>query len=167
MEKYKRVLVGLVLGFIAFSITACSGGGGGDESSNGTDTPTPTPTVSVGGPRTLTLSGELERFTSNADGTRDKYMGYSICSFDGCGTTDANGHFLFNATAPTGAVGINYTVNGPAFSAIVGFPLRSGAREVNAIFLRIDGQNLISIGQVAFDGVVDATISPAGFNDGD
>jgi hypothetical protein len=164
MTLNKKYTSALLVGFIALGIVAC-GGGGGDSDNSGNPAATPTP--GVGGPRTLTLHGEVERLTPNADGSRDRFAGYSICSFDECSTTNAEGEYLFSVTAPEGAVGISYTVSGPEFSAIVGFPLKATAEDVDADFFRVDGQNLLTIGKVAFDGVLDTSISPAGFNDGD
>lgn len=141
------------------SLQACttgSGGGGGSDS--------PPPSTE---PRTITVRGTIERENADSEGRRAPYPGYSVCTFGVCGTTDAKGEFLFPATAPAGAAGIEFSVNGPEFTAIVGFPLKSDADIVDATLLRPDGADLLHLGLVAFDGVVDTSISAAGFNDGD
>ena len=145
-------------------LSACGGGGGSDSS------PTPNPPIpnpGTSGPRNLTLKGNIENETLNSNGTRDPVVGYTVCSFGECSVSDAKGDFLFSTTAPAGADEIEYTVTGGSFLAKIEFPLRPRAEEVQATFLKPEGQNLLEIGVVAFDGVVDETISPAGFNDGD
>lgn len=146
--------------FLLFStallLSSCDIGSGGSSSTTGGN--------SSG---VLQVRGTIEKEQADAAGKREPFPGYAVCAFGTCGTTDAKGEFLFSVVPPQGAAGIEFTVSGPAFSLIIGFPLKQGASVVDATLLKPDDENELEIGLVAFDGVVDSSISPAGFNDGD
>lgn len=142
--------------FVVFLINLLSACG---SSSSGT-----TSTIQA---KSVRIRGELESKEIDAAGRRLRYVGYQVCSFGVCSTTDEAGIFLFSATLPSGAVGIEFSITGPEFNGIVGFPLSTNANEIEAIILRETGTNKLEIGQVLLDGVEDTTVTPGGFNDGD
>lgn len=135
-------------------LSSCGGGNSAPTSSNDTS-------------KTIRVRGELEDRNANADGTRNRYEGYQICAFDGCGVTDSQGEFLFNATLPPQVAGIQFSITGAEFTSISGFLVNGSPNEIEVVFLRVGKTNTIELGQVLFDGVVDQSITPGGFNDGD
>lgn len=147
--KNKLFIIALVL------LTASCGGGGG--SSGGTSNVA----------KTITVRGELEDRNANADGTRDRYEGYQICAFGVCDVTDVKGEFLFTATLPAQASGIEFSITGPEFTSLSGFIINGRPNDIEVVFLRVGQTSTIELGEVLFDGVVDQSITPGGFNDGD
>ena len=146
----KLFLAGCALALFA---SACSSGGGDDDAGSLT--------------RSVELEGQLERETPNADGTRDPIVGYQICSFGVCDTTDAKGKFEFFVAAPSKAQSVDFSVSGTNFATSISVPLRSSTVTLEVTLLKEEDKVGVELAEVEYNGVVDTEISNPGFNDGD
>jgi hypothetical protein len=157
-RKTPALCVGASLSLFAL-LCGCGGGGSSEI------TPVNQPPSS--GSRSVDIAVTLETELADSNNRRAPFVGYRICAFSTCGTSNQAGETSFAVTVPQGAVGIEFTVSGPEFSGIIGFSLPRTAQDVDAILLRRANSSTLLVGQVKFNGVVDTSITPAGFNDGD